>query len=253
MTTLMINSDEPVNLSIVIPAYNEANRIGPTIEEYLRYFDTSHGNSYELIVVLNGCTDNTRMVIEPLTSTAPQLRFLEFSLPLGKGGAICEGLAKSRGTLLAFVDADNMVKAPETGRLIHELKKFDVAIASRFGPGSSKSANHPLTRRMASWGVRNWTRLLFGLPFKDTQCGAKAFTSSAWRKIAPHIREHGWAFDLDVLAVATNFGMKVSEVPVEWQHIGEGSKLALWKAGPQLLKSTLRIWWRTRKSPKSQA
>ena len=242
----MTGSNGPLDLSIVIPAYNEAERIRPTLEEYASHFGNLYDDAYELVVVLNGCMDDTRSVVEALMADVLQLRLMEFKEPLGKGGAIWEGLATSRGTRLVFADADNMVRAPETARLVHELDRFDLAIASRFVPGSSKGADHPPLRRAASWFVRTWTRTLLGLPFHDIQCGAKAFRASAWQAIAPHVRERGWAFDLDVLSTAVGLGLTVTEIPVEWQHMAEGSKLKLWKAGPQLLLSTLQVRRRRR-------
>ena len=248
----MTRSAGPLELSIVIPAYNEAERIRPTLKEYAGHFSALYGGDFEIVVVLNGCTDGTRSVVEELMADAPQLRLMEFAEPLGKGGAIWKGLGASTGSRLAFVDADNMVRAPETEKLLHELDRFDLAIASRFGPGASKGQTHPLLRRVASRAVRSWTGMLLGLPFRDTQCGSKTFRAVAWQAIAPHVHERGWAFDLDVLTIATRLGLTVAEVPVEWQHVAEGSKVQLWKAGPQLLLATLRIR-RRRPDPASGA
>ena len=109
-------------LSIVIPAYNEQERIRPTLEEYVEHFRGSHEGDFEIIVVLNGCRDDTRGVVEKFAASAPEVRLAEFAAPLGKGGALREGLALAEGSLLMFVDADNMVRAPEAAKLVEALE-----------------------------------------------------------------------------------------------------------------------------------
>ena len=233
-------------LSIIIPAYNEAERIRPTLEQYASCFSASYGQAFELVVVLNGCRDNTRSVVEEVMGSTPQLRVLEFPDPLGKGGAIWEGFATAHGERLAFADADNMVPAAETEKLVQALDRADLAIANRFGPAPQSTGGQSLARRLTSRALRAWVRLYLGLPYHDTQCGAKAFRASAWHGISPHVRERGWAFDLDVLTLAAKLGLTVEEVPVEWRHVAEGSKVQPWKAGPELLLATLRIRRRRR-------
>ena len=243
----MTSPTSPLQLSIIIPAHNEAERIQHTLEEYCGHFQDLYTDAFEVVVVLNGCTDATRSVVEESMGSAPQLRLMEFSEPLGKGGAIWEGFATAQGQRIAFVDADNMVRAPETEKLVRALDEYDAAIASRFGPGQAGERHQPLVRRLLSKSLRVWVRGFLGLPFRDTQCGAKAFRSSAWQAVAPHVRERNWAFDLDVLAIAGRLGLSVAEVPVEWHHVAEGSKLRAWKAGPQILLATLRIRRRAHK------
>jgi glycosyltransferase involved in cell wall biosynthesis len=237
------STNQSMRLSIVIPAYNEANRIRPTLEEYADHFTTLYGADFELVTVLNGCTDGTREVVESLMLQVPQLRLLEFADLSGKGGAIIEGFAAARGELLAFVDADNMVRASETARLVDALERADLSIANRFG-GKDLGGGQPLLRRGLSKLLRTWVRFFLSLPFQDTQCGAKAFRASAWQTILPYIREKGWAFDMDVLANAKRQGLNVVEVPVAWRHIVEGSKIRTWEAGLELLLATLRIRFR---------
>ncbi len=241
----MTAAADTLELSVVIPAYNEAGRIRRTLEEYARHFAALYADAFEVIVVLNGCTDDTRSVVESVTQEAPQVRLVEFPERLGKGGAIREGFAVARGRRIVFVDADNMVRAPEAEKLVRALDQHDAAIASRFGPGQEGERNQPLPRRLLSRGLRVWVRRFLGLPFRDTLCGAKAFRSEAWRAVAPHVRERGWAFDIDVLAAAKRLGLSVAEVPVEWLHVAEGSKLQPWKAIPEMLLATLRIRLRT--------
>jgi dolichyl-phosphate beta-glucosyltransferase len=249
-----LNDEQPVastlsgsvNLSIVMPAYNESARIAPTIREYLDHFGHMYGTAFELVVVLNGCRDDTRDVVEQVAQGSPSVRIIEFPQPLGKGGAIWEGLAVAHGTKLAFVDADNMVRAPEAEKLVRALDTHDVAIANRFAGVEEGGASQPPLRKLISLGSRLWVRLFLKLPYEDTQCGAKAFRTVAWRHIASEIRERSWAFDLDVLAHVNRLDLSVAEVPVRWRHVVEGSKVRPWKDVPRTLLATIGIRRRTR-------
>ena len=233
-------------LSIVIPAYNEQERIRPTLEEYVEHFRGWYDGDFEVVVVLNGCRDNTRGVVEEVAASAPEVRLAEFAAPLGKGGALREGLALAEGSLLMFVDADNMVRAPEAAKLVDALETHDLAIGDRFHD-EEENGSQPRMRRIVSKASRLWVRRFLGLRFSDTQCGAKAMRTEAWRTIAPHIRENGWAFDFDLLAHAGRLGCSVAELPVRWQHIEEGSKVQPWRDAPATFLATFRIRWRTRK------
>ena len=235
-----------VELSIVMPAYNEGARIAPTIREYLDHFSRIYGAAFEIVVVLNGCRDDTREVVEAAAQRSPSVRIIEFTQPLGKGGAIWEGLAVAYGNKLAFVDADNMVRAPEAEKLIRALDTHDVAIANRFAGVEEGGSSQPPMRKIISLGSRLWVRLFLGLPYEDTQCGAKAFRTVAWRHLAPEIQERSWAFDLDVLAHVRRLDLSVAEVPVRWRHVTEGSKVRPWKDVPRTLLSTLAIRRRSR-------
>ena len=230
----------PLELSIVVPAYNEADRIRPTLEEYAAHFTPIYGDGFEIVVVLNGCRDDTRGVVESVAREAHQVRLIEFVRPLGKGGAIWEGFASARGRRLAFVDADNMVRAPEAEKLVRALDTHDVAIADRFSARGG-DAGQPLARKLIGQVSRLWVRWFLGLPYSDTQCGAKAFRAAAWRAVAPSIVERSWAFDLDALAHVHRLGFSVAEVQVRWHHVTEGSKLRPWKDLPQTYLATYGI------------
>ena len=229
-----------LDLSIIVPAYDEEQRIRPTLEEYAAHFAPIYGDGFEIVVVLNGCRDDTRGVVESVARVAPQVRLIEFVRPLGKGGAIWEGFASARGRRLAFVDADNMVRAPEAEKLVRALDTHDVAIADRFSAAGGQ-ADQPLARKLIGLVSRAWVRWFLGLPYSDTQCGAKAFRAAAWRAVAPSVVERGWAFDLDALAHVHRLGFSVAEVQVQWHHVSEGSKLRPWKDLPQTYLATYGI------------
>ena len=233
-------------LSIVIPAYREEERIRPTLEEYLAHFRAFRDGEFEIIVSLNGGGDDTRSVVERVMVDAPELRFIESPDPLGKGGAIMAGLAEAQGEDLLFVDADNMVRAPEAAKLVDALASHDVAIGNRYGAKDSDARESPL-RRAISKTSRRWTRFFLGLPYPDTQCGAKAMRAEAWRAIAPGVEERGWAFDLDLLAQARRVGCSVASVPVEWIHVEEGSKVRAWRDVPATFLATFGVRRRARR------
>lgn len=231
-------------LSIVVPAYNEEGRIGPTLEEYLAHFRLSHAGEFEIIVSLNGCRDGTRGVVERMAADAPELRFAESAAPLGKGGAIMAGLAEAQGEDLLFVDADNMVRAPEAAKLVDALASRDIAIGDRYGAGDKRDS--PL-RRLISKASKLWARAFLGMTYPDAMCGAKAMRAEAWRAVAGGVEERGWAFDLDLLAQARRAGCSVASVPVEWRHVEEGSKVRAWRDVPATFLATFGIRRRARR------
>lgn len=233
-------------LSIVIPAYNEEARIGPTLTEYAAHFNEADLGPVELIVVLNGCRDDTRGVVRRVMEDAPQVRMLEFPEPLGKGGAIWEGLAVAQGQLLLFADADNMVRAAESERIVRALGTHDIAMGDRLRGVEEGGRRTPLRWAITTFS-RLWVRLFLGIPYRDTQCGAKAFRSSAWRAIASHVKERGWAFDLDVLAQARVMNLTAAEVPVRWHHVAEGSKVRPLVDVPKTFAATFGIRSRARR------
>ncbi|GBD11633.1 Polyprenol monophosphomannose synthase [bacterium HR23] len=234
-----------MEISLIIPAYNEERRIGPTLEAYLSFF-TGKGRPFEVLVVLNGCRDGTLEVVERAGQRWGRVRWVVFPQPLGKGGAVREGLAHARGQRVVFVDADNMVGPREAYRLLERLEQTDIAIASRYIPGARCLRRPPLRRRVAAWAFRQLVRLVLGLPFRDTQCGAKAFRAEALQRLLPHLQERGWAFDVELLALALDMGLRVEEVPVEWAFSARGSKMPTLSAALGMAWTVLRVRQRRR-------
>jgi dolichyl-phosphate beta-glucosyltransferase len=232
--------ESTVTLSIIIPAFNEGNRITPTLEEYASYFTKRYGSEVEIIVVLNGCTDNTHEIVSKFMGKVPQIRMIEFAQPLGKGGAIFEGFEAAYGKQFLFVDADNMVRAPEASILVGAMDTYDLVIGNRFGH-VKQTTHQSIKRRLMSTLVRLWVRRTLGISYFDTQCGAKAIRASAWQRLRQKVKERGWIFDLDLLINANQMAMNVLEVPVKWLHVEEGSKLRPLEASVQLLLATLRL------------
>ncbi len=241
-----------LQFSIVIPAYNEESRIGPTLDGYINYFSDNKFGSHEIIVVLNGCVDGTRNVVLNTANENPHIKMIEFNDPLGKGGAIAEGFAAARGEYLIFVDADNMVEADEAGKILLALESKEIAIGDRFR-GEQIGGSRSLVRWSISFLNRIWALVFLNIPYKDTQCGAKGFRASAWAKISTHIKERQWAFDLDVIAQARAHNLSIQEVPVRWNHAKEGSKVRPFIDVPKTFIATFGIRKRASKTRSSSA
>ena len=229
-----------IEFTIVVPAFNEEHRIGPTLDDYIKYFSNNQFGMHEIIVVLNGCVDGTRSVVQRFERMNSHVRLIEFKEPLGKGGAIVEGFASALGEHLLFIDADNMVEADQASKLLDALKRTEIAIGDRVR-GQQIGGSRSLTRWAISFLNRVWSLIFLNIPYKDTQCGAKALRSSAWLKIAPFIEERYWAFDLDLIAQARALNLSIEEVPVRWNHVEEGSKVRPLIDVPKTFLSTFGI------------
>jgi len=236
-----------VDISIVIPAYNEESRIGDTLSAYAAEFAPKYHDRWEILVVLNGCIDGTEDVVAAASRDCPAIRPLVFEEKLGKGGAILQGLNVATGEMVAFVDADNMVGPRETAKLFEALNNNDVAIGWRRPDLSLATEPQPWFRRLASLVLPLWARLFLRLPFHDPQCGAKAMTRQASVAMAPMLHEQGWALDLAILMAARDLGLTVGEVPVSWLHVAEGSKVQLRQASWEVFMATWRLKFKRRR------
>jgi glycosyltransferase involved in cell wall biosynthesis len=206
--------------SIIIPAYNEADRIYIVLESYAAEF-----SGHEIIVVFDG-QDNTPDIVKDVAKLCSDIRLLTFHKRLGKGGAIIEGFKASRGDRIGFVDADESVSAKDLKAMFETLGEFDGVIASRRLATSKIMIKQPLKRRLASKGFNMIVRTLFGLPFKDTQCGAKVFMRRAICDIIDELETRGFEIDVEILWRLKNKGYRVVEYPITWSH-SEGSKFKL--------------------------
>jgi len=220
-------------LSIVIPAYNEEERIGRTLDS-IAGFLADRSLHCEVIVVDDGSTDDTGAIVEAMQSDFVSLRLLRCERNGGKGRAVRLGMMVARGRVRLFMDADNSTDIREFERLNDTAAGHptlpDVVIASISTPGSQVEGTQPLTRtvlgRMGSALVQR--TVLPGI--HDTQRGFKLFTAEAADAIFSRCRINGWGFDIEVLAIARTLGFHILEVPVRWHHeedsrVGAGAYL----------------------------
>lgn len=206
------------DLSIIIPAYNEENRIENTLRDYANFFSKKKFN-FEIHVVLNGCKDNTLNVVKKVAKDHKQIKYTDIKEAIGKGGAVIEGFKKVQGDLIGFVDADNASPPPEFYKLIENTKGYDGAIGSRWMKDSK--IKMPLLRRVLSKGFHTWVNLLFNLKYQDTQCGNKLFKKNAIKSIVNKLGATKWAFDVNILYLMKREKYKIKEIPTIWEEPGE--------------------------------
>lgn len=228
--------------SIIIPAYNEEARLGATIADYADYVQTSMPEkSTEILIIVNGSRDRTGEIARQMQKQYPFVRSWEAAGRLGKGGSVLQGFSMAKGSIVAFADADNATTAPELRKLIDVVESgADAAIGSRWLPQSEQSIRQPLARRIASRVFNLIVRMLFQFPFKDTQCGAKAFRKEAINAIHDEVKSTGWAFDVDLIWRLCLRGYKVVEVPICWSDASQ-SRLRMHRDGPAMLKELLKL------------
>lgn len=199
-------------LSIIIPAYNEGERIKPTLEDYCNYFSPDT----EIIVVVNNCTDNTEEIVASYAKKFPDnLRYIITNEANGKGGAVLEGFKVAKGEVIGFVDADNATTALEYDKLYKQLENNDGVIASRYMK-DSRISERSIPRKIASRLFRIFVKILFWMPYRDTQCGAKLFKKKLINFYLKNITVEDMAFDVEMLYKARKNGFKVIEVPTVW-------------------------------------
>lgn len=242
-----------MRISIIIPAYNEEQRIQRTLEAYNDFFSKKEVD-YELLVVVNGTTDSTPTIIMELQKTIPNL--LMMVIPYGgKGLAIAQGFMNAllrKNDLIGFVDADMATSPSAYYELIANIQGYDAIIASRYISGAIVTPARPLIKR---WGSKIFfetlTRALFGIGYYDTQCGAKLFKREVVEKITPYLSVRQWAFDIEILYLCKRFGFVVKEHPTIW-HDQAGSKLQILNAGTKMLGALFKLRWRYWNMPVSE-
>lgn len=211
----------PDDCTLIIPAYNEAERIGRVLEDCRDF-------KGRIIVVCDG-TDETAAEVRRWADRhtgPPRITCLEYRHRLGKGGGVLAGMSETDTPCVGFMDADGSVTAREMARLFDELAGCDAAIGSRWVEGACVPEPQPLTRRVESRLFNLGVRLLFGLRFSDTQCGAKVFWTACLDEVLPALRSRGFEFDVELLWRLAREGYRVREVPITWRDTG-GSKVGL--------------------------
>jgi dolichyl-phosphate beta-glucosyltransferase len=207
-----------VDLSIIVPAYNEELRIPPTLER-LNAFLAAQPLRYEIVVVDDGSKDRTCDVVLEHAQRMPNLRLVRQIPNRGKGAAVRRGMLEAHGQIRVMCDADGSMPPEQLPRLLAPIVacKSEISIGSRYAEGAKTDKKQPAYRVM-------WSRLCNKLiqrslvpGVRDTQCGFKAFTAEAARDLFSVARINGWAFDLEILALARRRGFAIEEVGVEWK------------------------------------
>jgi dolichyl-phosphate beta-glucosyltransferase len=227
---------EPIYISIVIPAYNEEDRLKrflPGIVEYLRARDLK----FEIVVVNDGSKDGTARVTAEMAKTYPVVRLINLNPNRGKGGAVRAGMLDARGRYVLFTDADQSTPISEMDKLLAKLEHegYDMAIGSRAVPGAEVEEPQVWYRALAGklFGVA--TKLLCIRGIYDTQCGFKAMKREVAQKVFAQVTSNTAIFDIEMLVVATHEGYRIAELPVHWVHDPD-TRI------PYDLRRALRIW-----------
>jgi glycosyltransferase involved in cell wall biosynthesis len=228
--------------SIVIPAYNEAQRVMTTLERVLAYADAQQW-SLEVIVVDDGSRDNSADVISKFAERDSRVRLVRNPGNRGKGYSVRNGMMHAQGQVMLFTDADLSSPIEEASKLLTALAQgADVAIGSRWLRSELQTERQPLYRQLFSRLFNFALRLVLGLKFKDTQCGFKAFTAPAANLLFSRQKIERWGFDPELLFLSNKLGLEVHEVPVAWAH-DDRSKMSYFRDGLHMGWEMLKIRW----------
>ena len=206
-----------VDLSIIVPAYNEELRLPPTLDRLHRFLSAQQ-LSYEIVVVDDGSRDRTVDIVLAAMPAIPNLRLVRQVPNRGKGAAVRRGMLEAHGQIRVMCDADGSMPPEQLPALLAPIHAChaSISIGSRYAPGAKTDKKQPFYRvwwsRLANKVIQR--SLVTGI--RDTQCGFKAFTAEAARDLFRYGRIDGWAFDLEILALARRRGYAIAEVGVEW-------------------------------------
>ena len=230
----------PPYLSLIVPAYNEAARIGATLDDFQRFLDR-RGLGYEILVAADG-DDGTRELVAERGRRDARLHVLGSAERGGKGRGIRLAVARARGEVIGFADADNKTPIEELDKLLPWLGRgYEVVIGSRGLADSRIEVRQSLLRRVGSRGFRLLMHLIIGLwDIHDTQCGFKFFRGDVARDLFGRQRIDGYMFDVEVLHLARRSGYRIKEVGVRWRDDGD-SRLQLVSGNWRNLMDILRI------------
>ncbi len=207
------------DFTIIIPAYNEERRIKKTLQLYSNYFSPIYEDRIVFLVVLNGCKDGTLGIVERIAKLDAHVQFINIPEPIGKGGAIIEGLKQTKTEFVGYTDADASTRPEIFHRLMSVIEltpSLDCVVGSREVAGAvvEKKAWY---RKIMSWGFNALVNIYFQTGLKDTQCGAKVVKSSLLPKLIPRLHVSDMAFDVNFLVDVKREGGKILEMPIEWE------------------------------------
>jgi glycosyltransferase involved in cell wall biosynthesis len=229
------------SLLLLIPAYNEERRIEPVLREYARYFQENYRGNFQLVVVLNGCRDNTLGVVKRVAADHPSIGAVDIPDPIGKGGALIEGLKLAPlADAIGYVDADGATPPAAFHDLVRRLDQADCVIGSRWLPGAVLHVEQSSRRQFVSRGFHLIVEALFRMHIKDTQCGAKVMRRQAVEKVHSSLRIADMAFDINLLYSLKRAGFRILEVPTEWTD-KIGSKVKVFRTSLVMFLSVVRI------------
>lgn len=235
-------------LTVVIPAYNEAKNLESGVLGEVYEYLKKQSYSYEVLIIDDGSSDNTADLIEKAIKDKSNFKLIR-NPHGGKAKTVMSGMLKAEGEIVVFTDMDQATPINQIEKFFPKFDEdYDIVIGSRQG---RKGA--PLIRKFMAWGFSLLRGIILGLPFKDTQCGFKAFNQESIKKIIPKI-EHEWGilhtkggavnagFDVEILYLARKYGFKMAEVAVEWNYV-DTERVQMFKDAAATVYDMFRIRW----------
>jgi len=233
-----------VTFSLVIPAFNEAERLPANLAAVRAYLDARPW-TYEVVVVDDGSGDGTGLLLEEMAAGWPQLRPV-LGQHRGKGGAVRAGLLAARGTLVALADADFSMPVAELDRLIAATEEeCDVAIGSREAPGAVRYGE-PWYRHVMGRIFNALVRVLLLPDLQDTQCGFKCLRGPVAAELVRAQTLDGWGFDVELLYAARRRGYTIREIGIPWYYV-RGSRVQPARDTVTMVRDVLRVWANARR------
>jgi dolichyl-phosphate beta-glucosyltransferase len=238
---MMVSVEQMAHLTVVIPAYNEEKRLGPTLERILGYLE-QRSFSWEIVVVNDGSKDQTTRIARELLSGCERHTVIDRKYNRGKGYSVRQGMMAGHGRFLLFSDADLSTPIEELERLLPPLEagQAQVSIGSRGLDDSRVEVHQPWWREAMGKSFNLFVRLIALGGLRDTQCGFKCFTREAARSVFSVARIDGFGFDVEALYLARKFGYDITEVPVRWVNSPD-SKVHPVADSSKMLADLLRI------------
>ena len=239
-----MNNEQNIYLSIIIPAYNEQNRIERTLrrlDEYLR----AQSYSYEILVVVDRATDKTADIVRGLENSISHMRLLWRDVNFGKGGSVVRGMAEAKGEVCLFSDADNSTDISHFEKMKPLFDQgYEVVITSRHpwdAEGASQAISQPWYKRIMGMAGNLFIQIMAVRGIWDTQNGFKAFRASAAKRIFPQLTIYGWGFDIELLALAQAMRLRLGIVSAHWMN-DEESHVKIWNYFG-VLWETVQVRW----------
>ncbi len=228
-----------VDVSIVLPAYNEARNIERAVKAVTETMDRTNYD-YEVIIAEDGSTDGTDKIARKLAD-GKRVIHLHSDERLGRGKALNRAFSQARGKVVAFLDVDLSTDMAHLSELIDAAFKHGIAVGSRLKKESK--TERPIKRDLPSRVYNFLVRLLLKSKVSDHQCGFKAFRKDVIMKIIPLVRDNHWFWDTEVLVIAQRMGYNVYEIPVRWKQ-GEETRVSVTKDSIYMFRCLLKMWWR---------
>ncbi|MHB1391239.1 MAG: dolichyl-phosphate beta-glucosyltransferase [Thermoleophilia bacterium] len=238
-----------VHLSVVIPVFNEGARIVSTILRLCAYLDTQD-KRFEIIISDDGSNDQSPRLVRQIIDVNDNVRLIRDPQNRGKGAAVRRGIIAARGELVLFMDADLSYPLETIGLCLDALQNHDIAIGSRNLPDSEIQIRPTLPRRLTGPLFKTAVGMLVISGYSDTQCGFKGFRADAAAHIFSNCTTNGFAFDVEVLALARDFGYSITELPVRLIVDSSDSKINLTTDPLKMIGELLRIRRKMRRTGK---